>query len=82
MKETNELIPGFRIQPLHLLSIRILTSGVFKGGGQVDDYSRILCLSLVCHQESDLCRSPRETLLSLSFLDNDANLLSLQEITP
>jgi hypothetical protein len=49
---------------------------------QANDYSRILCLSLVCHQETDLCRSPRETLLSLSFPGNDAILLSLQEITP
>jgi hypothetical protein len=82
MKKTNELIAGFRIELLHLLSTGSSPVKSLMWSRQENDYNQILCLSLVCHQDTDLHRSPRETLLPLSFPGNDAIFLSLQKITP
>ena len=61
MKQANELIAGFRIQPLHLLSTRSspVESLIMELPGRF--LQSIQFPSFVFHQKLDQCLFPRET---------------------
>jgi hypothetical protein len=80
MKQTNELIPEFRIQPLHFLSTRsspVESLIMVSPDDTVNHVSSFFLPSKV----TSMSFFPGK-LASLPFTDNDANLLSLQYSFP